>query len=378
MYLGDSLEARAQYYGSQGCIISDADRPIKFLPVSVSTTLPEADAMDWPMGDRNSGPANPADYDKMALDSALNIAFNPNALTAALVVVHKGHIIAEGYDNGAHMQMQLESWSMGKSLTATLIGRMIQKGYFKLYDQAPITEWHGTGDPRSAIRISDLLQMRSGLFFTAHRDPEVEKYNEYLDHFYIYTGAIDAFEFAINRPLQFEPGTEGRYRNCDPLALGYIMRQELGKDYWTWPQRELFDKIGIREQVMETDPYGNFLLTGYDYGTARNWARLGMLYLNDGTWMGERILPAGFSEFVSSWAPGWKEPIYGGLFWLNGEGELALPDDAYMMAGAGGQYTIIVPSLDLVVVRMGHFRGGGNAMEALNEALPLIVQALGN
>ena len=91
-----------------------------------------------------------------------------------------------------------------------------------------------------------------------------------------------------------------------------------GEEYLTWPQRALFDKIGIRRQVLETDPYGNFLLTGYDYGTARNWARLGLLYLNDGVWHGERLLPEGFVKFVSTPAPAWKDPIYGGMVWVNG------------------------------------------------------------
>lgn len=249
-------------------------------------------------------------------------------------------------------------------------------GYFGLDDPAPVSEWQAKGDPRQNIRIQDLLQMSSGLHFTAHRDPEGESGNAYLDHFYVYTGAIDVFQFSINRPLQFPTGTEGRYRNCDPLTLGYIMRNKLGSDYWTYPQRELFDKIGIREQIMETDPFGNFLLTGYDYGTARNWARLGMLYLQDGMWEGERILPEGWSAFVSTHAPGWDEPVYGGLFWLNGNRDFPLPKEMYYMAGAGGQRTIIVPSMDLVIVRMGHFRGSAQSVDALNKACELIVNAI--
>ena len=90
-----------------------------------------------------------------------------------------------------------------------------------------------------------------------------------------------------------------------------------GENFLTWPQRALFDRIGIRRQVLETDPYGNFLITGYDYGTARNWARIGLLYLQDGMWQGQRILPEGWATFVSTPAPTWKRPEYGGFFWLN-------------------------------------------------------------
>ena len=100
-----------------------------------------------------------------------------------------------------------------------------------------------------------------------------------------------------------------------------------GEEYLTLPQRQLFDRIGIRRQVLETDPYGNFLLTGYDYGTARNWARIGLLYLQDGVWQGERILPEGWTKFVSTLAPAWKRPVYGGFFWINGDGDWNLPQE---------------------------------------------------
>ena len=196
---------------------------------------------------------------------------------------------------------------------------------------------------------------------------------------YIDTGAIDAFEFSIDRPLQFPVNTEGRYRNSDPLTLGYVVRETVrtnGGEYLTFPQEALFDKIGIRRQVLETDPYGNFLLTGYDYGTARNWARLGLLYLQDGVWQGKRLLPEGFVEFVSTPAPAWDEPVYGGLFWLNRNETVPLPADAYYMAGGGGQRTFVVPSLDLVVVRLGHFRGNRPGMEALNGALARLTEGL--
>ena len=152
---------------------------------------------------------------------------------------------------------------------------------------------------------------------------------------------------------------------------------ERGEEYLTFPQRALFDRVGIRRQLLEPDAWGNFVLSGYDYGTARNWARLGMLYLNDGVFEGERVLPEGWAKLVSTPAPAWRAPRYGGMFWLNHTGQFNLPADAYAMAGAGSQYTIIVPSLDLVVVRMGRLAGGGPGYQALNEALPALTKALG-
>jgi CubicO group peptidase (beta-lactamase class C family) len=149
-----------------------------------------------------------------------------------------------------------------------------------------------------------------------------------------------------------------------------------GEEYLTFSQRSLFDQIGNRRQVLETDPYGNFLLTGYDYGTARNWARLGLLYLHDGMWQGRRILPEGWAKFVSTLAPAWKRPVYGGFFWINGDGALNLPKTAYFAAGAGGQRMFVIPSHDLVVVRMGHFRGDRAGMKALNAALAELIAAV--
>jgi CubicO group peptidase (beta-lactamase class C family) len=119
-------------------------------------------------------------------------------------------------------------------------------------------------------------------------------------------------------------------------------------------------------------------MTGFDYGTPRNWARLGLLYLQKGVWMGDRILPEGFVDFVSSPAPGWESPVYGGLFWVNGTGRWNLPKNAFFMAGAGGQWVIIDPEHELVIVRMGHRRGGIIGEKMLNKALPTLLESIQN
>jgi CubicO group peptidase (beta-lactamase class C family) len=377
----------ARYFGDQGCVIipdgpegPEGKDGVFFEPTPVVTSLPDASTEEWPMGDVL--PAKlPEGVDQAKLDAAVDIAFrNPQSLTAAFVVVYKGQIVAERYAQGAHRDMQLESWSMGKSLTATLVGILMKQGELSLDEPAPVPAWQSEGDPRKAITIRNLFNMSSGLRFTAPRDPDYDESKGYPDHMFIYTGAVDAFAFSYEKPLQFPPGTEGRYRNCDPLTLGYLVKKivtERGENYFTFPQKALFDKIGIRKQVLEPDPYGNFLMTGYDYGTGRNWARLGLLYLRDGVWRGERILPEGFVKFVSTLAPAWKEPVYGGLFWINGNGEYALPKETYFMAGAGGQRVFIVPSHDLVIVRMGHFRGDTADMRReLNDALRSILEAV--
>ena len=195
-----------------------------------------------------------------------------------MVIVHKGQIIGERYRTGITKDTQLESWSMGKSITSTLFALLVKDGIYTLEQKAPVPEWQAPGDPRGAIRNIDLLRMSSGLRFIATQDPDYTPDKGYPDHFYMYTGAVNAFDYSVNVPLQFPVNTEGRYRNCDPLTIGRLVKQAVtkrGEEYLTFPQRALFDRIGIRRQVLETDPYGNFLLTGYDYGTPRNWARLG-------------------------------------------------------------------------------------------------------
>jgi CubicO group peptidase (beta-lactamase class C family) len=378
--LGD-LTRTARFYGDQGCII---DRPgksgVEFTPVPVRTVLPDAMTQDWPMGDRLPTTPLPAGIDQAAVTAALDAAFaDPDSRTAGMVVVYKGRLIAERYGPGITRDTQLESWSMGKSITSTLFALLIKDGTYTLEQPAPVPEWQSPGDPRAAIRNIDLLRMSSGLRFIATQDPDYTPDKGYPDHFYIYTGAVNAFEYSVNVPLQFPINTEGRYRNCDPLTIGYLIKRAVtarGEEYLTWPQRALFDRIGVRRQVLETDPYGNFLLTGHDYGTPRNWARLGLLYLQDGMWQGTRLLPEGWAAFVSTPAPAWKRGNYGGLFWINGPGEWHLPKEAYFMAGAGGQWTFVIPSHDLVVVRMGHYRGAAAGQRALNRAFDLLLGAL--
>jgi CubicO group peptidase (beta-lactamase class C family) len=271
---------------------------------------------------------------------------------------------------------------MGKSVTAALMGVLIRQGVYDLWQPAPIPEWQTPGDARAKIRIADLLRMSSGLRIRAPYDPDYDASGPYPDHLYLYTGGINSFHYAATRPLQWPPNTVGRYRNTDPVLVNYLVRlavERRGGSYASFPQHALFDEIGVRSMVIETDPFGNLLTQGYDLACARDWARLGNLYLQDGVWNGRRILPHGFAEFVSTLAPAWLadgRPIYGGFFWINGDGAIPVPKDAYYMAGAGGQYTMIIPSHDLVVVRLGHFKGDETGTKDLYKALALLLEAI--
>ena len=382
--LPDGVVRTAKFNGDHGCVTLPIDaEDVFFEPVDIPSTLPDPWTQMWPMGDAvpNTPLAEGVDAAKVA--EAVDAAFDPaEGLTAAFVVTHRGRIIGERYGRGIDLHTPLESWSMGKSLTATLMGVLIQQGVYDLWQPAPVPEWQTEGDPRQAIRIADILRMSSGVRFRGVADPDLDPALGYPDHLYVYTGTVNSFEWAATRPQQWPPNTIGRYRNSDPVLTNYLVRlgvEGRGDDYLSFPQRELFDKIGVRGMVLETDPYGNYLLQGYELAPARDWARLGNLYLQDGVWNGERILPEGYAEFVSTIAPAWEadgRPIYGGFFWINTTGTFPVPRDAYYMSGAGGQTTLIVPSHDLVVVRQGHYAGAGDGGRALRNSLALLMEAI--
>jgi CubicO group peptidase (beta-lactamase class C family) len=382
--LPNGVKRTARYLGDQGCVTLPVGKDsVSFRPIPVKSQLPDPSTQPWPMGDALPKHPLPAELDAAKVKQAVDAAFEPAAgMTAAFVVTWKGRLIGERYGEGITMHTPLESWSMGKSVTATLMGILIKRGVYGLWQPAPIPEWQGLGDPRAKIRIADLLRMSSGLRIRAPQDPDYDPSGPYPDHVYLYTGSINAFHYAATRPLQWPPGTVGRYRNTDPVLINYLVRLGVEKrreEYLSFPQRALFDPLGIRTMVMETDPYGNFLTQGYEFASGRDWARLGNLYLQDGVWNGKRILPEGYVKFVSTLAPAWEadqRPVYGAFFWINGDGSFPVPGEAYYMAGAGGQTTLTIPSHDLVVVRLGHYRGGALGSQSFRKALALLMEAV--
>src|SRR6266571_3732185 len=382
--LPNGVTRTAKYLGSQGCVaLPVGQTSVNFTPVNVISRLPDPSIQLWPMGDVLSDEPLPPEVDATKLKQAVNAAFEPAAgMTAAFVVTWRGRLIAERYGDGITARTPLEGWSMGKSLTATLMGVLIKQGVYDIWQPAPIPEWRSTGDPRAKIRIGDMMHMSSGLRIRAAQDPDYDPAGPYPDHLYLYTGSVNSFHYAATRPLQWPPNTIGRYRNTDPVLINYLIRlavEKRGEDYFSFPQRALFDKIGVRTMVIETDPFGDFLTQGYELASARDWARLGNLYLQDGLWNGKRILPEGYVHFVSTVAPAWvadHRPIYGGFFWINGDTLFPAPKSAYYMTGVGGQYTLIIPSHELVVVRLGHYKGQAAGVESLKNALGLLMRAV--
>ena len=382
--LPDGVTRTAKRYENQGCVAHGiGEDSVHFVPTAVERNLPPAATTPWPMGDVLSDAPWPSEIDMEKVEEALDIGFGPaEARTLGLVVTYKGRILGERYGEGIDIHTPLESWSMTKSLTGTLMGVLIEQGTYELWQPAPVPEWQEPGDPRQEIRIGDIMRMSSGIKINAPSDPDYDR-DIYSDHYYLYTATSNSYEWAATRPQEWPPNTIGRYRNTDPVLTSYLIRlgvEGRGQDYHSFPQHDLFDKIGIRDGLIETDPQGNFLGQGLAFMPARDWARLGNLYLQDGVWDGERILPEGYVEYASTLAPTWVSDgrlQYGGaFFWVNGQGSQGLPESAYSMRGAGGQSTTIIPTHDLVVVRLGKYTGSGPGGQALNQAFGLLMEAV--
>ncbi|HSG08814.1 MAG TPA: serine hydrolase [Longimicrobiales bacterium] len=376
----------AKKYKSQGCITRPiGEDSVYFTPTDVAVNLPPAATTPWPMGDVLSDEPFPAELDMAKVAQAIEEGFGgPDAMTEGLVVTYRGRIIGEKYAEGIGIHTPLESWSMGKSLTGALMGILIHRGVYELWQPAPVPQWQNESDGRKEIRIGDIMRMSSGIRIRAPQDPDFDPSLGYPDHVYLYTGRVNSFEYAATRPQQWPPNTIGRYRNTDPVLTNYLIRLgvegTLEEDYHSFPRRALFDKIGVRDAVMETDPYGNFLTQGYEFLPARDWARLGNLYLQDGVWNGERLLPEGYAEYARTLAPAWVadgRPVYGGAFqWINGDGDFPVPEDATYFAGAGGQTTLMIPSHGLVAVRLGKYKGARAGGQAFDRGLALLIEAV--
>jgi len=304
----------------------------------------------WPDGDLLKNVPFPANVDQAKLNRAVGDAFGAEkygaAKTIGVVVVYNGQIIAERYAPGWGMHTQYRSWSSAKSVASALVGIMVGRGKLKVTDPAPITAWSEPGDPRRQITVENLLHMSSGLASLGSRTAKA------------YWGGVDTAELAASESLEAEPGVRWKYSNYDTLLLVRSIKQVLGDEeqYLTLPRTALLNKIGMRHTFPEIDPHGNFILSSQMYTTARDLARFGLLYLQDGVWNGERILPEGWVEYTRQPAPAKEaakgERGYGAQFWLMNN-DPRVPSDSYTTAGARGQLATIVPSRGLVVVRTG-------------------------
>jgi CubicO group peptidase (beta-lactamase class C family) len=355
-----------------GCVVMAPDQTFDDVDTLPRLDLPpmsgDAATLRWPDGDRVDSTPVPAGVDKSALDRAGDWAFDRvshgghhGQVTLSLLVIHRGAIVYERYAPGVDMHTRTRTWSTAKSITSTLVGIAVGKGLLKLDDPLPI-EWlpavSDTADARRRITLRHVLQMSSGL------DPVDNDLGNAIGSPLSYWAGANSADGARRRGLIREPGTTWDYENYDTLLSVLALRNALRDEnaYKEFPRRALFDRIGMRNTVAGMDRFGHYVLSSQVYTNARDLGRFGLLYLNRGKWNGEQVLPEAWVDFVRTPAPATRTRgrEYGGHWWLVPDARTDLPQDAYSSSGARGQYTVVVPSYDLVVVRRGlDFRTGG-------------------
>jgi CubicO group peptidase (beta-lactamase class C family) len=342
-----------------GCVqlpIGATEDALKSVPqVDASVVPPNLDAKPWPMGDQNATGKLPEAKQK-ALDALVEAAFDGKTYggsTWGIIVVKDGKIVAERYAMGFDMHQAAQTHSAAKSFTSSVVGIATWKYGLDIDRPGALEEWRKAGDPRNAITARYLLHMSSGLYGEADGSPQGD----------IYFGGATVADRAVTNMLDTLPGTRFLYNPPDTMLLMRAVREAVKNDktFWAMPFQQLFWKIGMTHTTPASDWNGDFMMSGQTYSSARDFARFGLLYLNDGMWNGERILPEGWAKFVSTPGPVQPNdngPRYGGQFWIY-TGLDGLTDLAYSPNGGQGQYAMIVPSHKAVIVRRGFDFGPG-------------------
>lgn len=324
------------------------------LPLPLMTSR---DSIRWPDGDKMADTL-PATIDRQALDKILDSAINEtkdgkSVHTRAVLVVYDGQLVAEKYAPGFDKNTVMLGWSMSKSLTGAMIGILVKQGKLDVNAPAPVPEWKG--NDKQAITLKQLLQQTSGLDF-------VESYTGFSEVTNMLFNKGDMAAFTAKLPLRYKPGAVFYYSSGNSNILSRIIRHTVGEErYASFPYQYLFHKIGMYSMLLEPDASGTYIGSSYSYATARDFARFGLLYYNNGKWGGEQILPENWVKESVQPADADKLKHYGYQFWLNGWDEKNpsqrwfpdVPADMFFADGYGGQDIYIIPSRKLIIVRLG-------------------------
>ncbi|MDV3308326.1 MAG: beta-lactamase family protein [Cyclobacteriaceae bacterium] len=353
---------KAIYRKGLGCTLVNetSEAELRSQDIRITTTATNADTIPWPLGDLLPDTL-PLGVDMKRLDQAVSAAFAPTGPedlrnTRAILVVFRGMLIAERYADGFNRESRHLGWSMTKSVMNALVGILVRQGKLHIDQPAPVPFWQE--DDRKAITLNHLMQASSGLAW-------VEDYGGPSDATTMLFKKKDAGLFAAHHPLEYSPGSVFEYSSGTTNLIAWIVRQTLGdEDYYEFPVRELFRPVGMHSMVLEVDAGGTFVGSSFSYATARDWARFGLLYLNDGVAGGERILPEGWVRYSTTPGPA-SGGVYGAQFWLNAgpaDNPRArpmpdVPADTYSADGFAGQNVFIIPSRELVVVKLSESRG---------------------
>lgn len=346
-------EQTAVYRDGLGCaLVNDADiNVVKKQSYSPQFPAFDQDTVFWPTGNKMRDTI----IDKInikKLNTAIARALNEGH-TRGIVVAYDTLFMAEAYNNGFDKDTRILGWSMTKSVMNALTGILVKQRKLSLEGETPIHEW--SNDERKNINLKNLLQMSSGLEWE-------EDYGKISDATIMLFNKADAAKYAISRPMNTSPDSEWYYSSGTANIISEIIKRANPSydDYISMPQNELFNKIGIRSMVLETDASGTYVGSSYAFATPRDWARFGLLYLQNGYWGKEQILPDGWVDFTRT--PSSKSKgEYGAQFWLNRDEFRELPDapeSIYFADGYNGQRVYIVPTHNLVIVRMGLSKHG--------------------
>lgn len=354
--LAGGFRSRAVYRGAEGCLVVQG--PVRPPAAASAPTGPALlPAIAGP------GVVTPTDP---ALVAALDRAFaadpkGPANITQAVLILHDGKLVAERYAPGYGVDTPMHGWSMTKSVTNALIGVLVREGRLKVTGPAPIAAWSDPADPHHAVSVDSLMRMTSGLDYGQSLtqdwkvafDPTAQ----------MVFAAPDMAGLVEHAPMSSAPGAIWRYANGNTLLLSKLVRDAAGGDgpsVLRFAHAELFDKLGMTHTTLELDAVGTPIGASHMWAPARDWARFGMLYLDDGVVGGQRILPEGWIDYSARLTPGSEAFGYGAGFWTNrGDQQAArlyrtgIPRDAFFARGSLGQFVVIVPSARLVIVRMG-------------------------
>lgn len=347
--------SKAIYIEGFGCtLLRGEEDAIRNRPYSIVPAPKEnADTIDWPAGDKLSDTI-PAGIDLVQLNSALNKAFKDttgNKGTFAVAIAYKDQLIAEKYREGFSDKNRFLSWSMAKSFTQALVGILVKKGKLDIHRPVDIPEWNI--DNRSQITLDNLMHMNSGLEWN-------ENYGNLSDVTIMLHKQYDMAEYTFKKKQVVKQDSQWVYNSGATNIVSYLIRKKIRNDaeYYAFPRKELFLPIGMQSAVFETDASGTFVGSSYIYASMRDYVRFGLLYLHKGNWLGNQILPIGWTDYTVQPAKGSKGE-YGSFFWLNRSGDYpGVPSDLFMCRGHDGQFIYIIPSLELVVVRTGFSKKG--------------------
>jgi len=317
--------------------------------LDLATKPAQPDTLFWPTGQLLADTL-PAGIQSDALDAAVEQYFDQgegdDKNTRAILVVYQDQLVAEQYAPGFDTETPILGWSMTKSITNALVGIRHSQGHLPLHEPLDILAWQE--DDRQNITLHHLMQMSSGLEWE-------EVYSDIADATKMLYKEPDFAEYAAQSEAASMPDDAWSYSSGTTNLISGILRKtfEDDADYWAFPRRALFNRIGMRTAVMEPDFSGTYVGSSYCFASPRDWARFGLLYLHDGVWMGERILPEGWVDY-STEAARQSEGQYGAQIWLNEGGELPdAPRDMFSFNGFQGQRVFVIPGQDLVIVRMG-------------------------